>query len=216
MALMPGYRAPIKPGQRTNAGKPDSHGAEAERLSLATLHLYPLERVMHPVMNSLRTDLESGTRSRAKEIQSAHPLPINERPLDNEYAWKGNPQYPDGWLVEAHGDHVSKLLRRSLGRVVLRYLEEYVHDFGRWDDLARCLAQHRLQCGTLVPPRIGPLSSTRKPTRESSSPARWGTQLASARTPGRYPVLSLTSFYRVAAGRARAFGCASTPAVSCS
>ena len=30
--------------------------------------------------------------------QAAKPIPINERPLDNEYAWKGNPYQMDGWL----------------------------------------------------------------------------------------------------------------------
>jgi photosystem II stability/assembly factor-like uncharacterized protein len=36
-------------------------------------------------MNSLRPDLPK-------------PLPINQRPLDNEYEWKGDPYRLDGWL----------------------------------------------------------------------------------------------------------------------
>jgi hypothetical protein len=97
VALMPEYRAPIKPGHRTSPAAGVLHGAEAERLSLNTLHLYPLDRIMHPVMNSLRTDLERNPFARG-EILSAHPIPINQRPLDNEYAWKGNPYQMDGWF----------------------------------------------------------------------------------------------------------------------
>jgi photosystem II stability/assembly factor-like uncharacterized protein len=29
---------------------------------------------------------------------SARPIPINQRPLDNEYVWKGNPYQLDGWF----------------------------------------------------------------------------------------------------------------------
>ncbi len=97
LALLPEYRAPIKPGHRAAPADEIAHGADAERLSLETLHLYPLDRVMHPVMNSLRTDLERNPLSR-EGIQTARPIPINERPLDNEYAWKGNPYQMDGWF----------------------------------------------------------------------------------------------------------------------
>ena len=97
VALLPEYRAPIKPGHRAAPVGELSHGAEAERFSLETLHLYPVDRVMHPVMNSLRTDMERNPYAR-KEILSAQPIPMNLRPLDNEYAWKGNPYQMDGWL----------------------------------------------------------------------------------------------------------------------
>jgi hypothetical protein len=97
LALLPEYRAPAKPGHRAAGKGAILHGAEAERLSLATLHLYPLDRVMHPVMNSLRTEVEQNPFAR-EQILSANPLPINERPVDNEYAWKGNPYQMDGWL----------------------------------------------------------------------------------------------------------------------
>ena len=97
VALTPEYRSPIKPGHRAAPINGIPHGAEAERLALATLHLYPLDRVLHPVMNSRRTDIERNPFVR-REIQSAHPLPINQRPLDNEYAWKGNPYQMDGWF----------------------------------------------------------------------------------------------------------------------
>jgi len=35
---------------------------------------------------------------RQRQKQSAKPIPIDQRPLDNEYAWKGNPYAMDGWL----------------------------------------------------------------------------------------------------------------------
>jgi hypothetical protein len=73
--------------------------AEALRLANETLRLYTTDRVMRPVMNSLRSDLEANPfADRAGQRQAAKPLPINVRPLDNEYAWKGNPYQMDGWL----------------------------------------------------------------------------------------------------------------------
>ena len=53
-------------------------------------------------MNSIRTDFEMSPfpdRSGAK--QALKPVPIDRRPLDNEYAWKGNPYAVDGWLKPA-------------------------------------------------------------------------------------------------------------------
>jgi len=97
LALLPEYRAPNKPGQRTTGVASISHSTEAEQTALETLHLYPLDRVLHPVMNSPRADLERNPFSRGAS-QSARPIPINQRPLDNEYAWKGNPYQLDGWL----------------------------------------------------------------------------------------------------------------------
>lgn len=78
------------------------HRAAALDLANETLRLYPTDRVMRPVMNSLRSDLErSPFADRAGQKQAAKPVPINERPLDNEYAWKGNPYQLDGWLKPA-------------------------------------------------------------------------------------------------------------------
>ena len=79
-----------------------SRREEAVRLANETLRLYPTDRVMRPVMNSLRRDLETNPfADRMGQKQSAKPIPINERPLDNEYAWKGNPYQMDGWLKPA-------------------------------------------------------------------------------------------------------------------
>ncbi len=53
-------------------------------------------------MNSLRRDLETNPfADRMGQKQSAKPIPIDQRPLDNEYAWKGNPYQLDGWLKPA-------------------------------------------------------------------------------------------------------------------
>jgi hypothetical protein len=53
-------------------------------------------------MNSLRSDLETNPfADRAGQKQAAKPVPIDRRPLDNEYAWKGNPYQMDGWLKPA-------------------------------------------------------------------------------------------------------------------
>jgi len=96
-AMLPEYRAPKKPGVAAAAPGDIPHGDEATKLALDTLRLYPVDRVLRPVMNSLRSDIERNTFSRNESL-SARPIPINQRPLDNEYAWKGNPYQMDGWL----------------------------------------------------------------------------------------------------------------------
>ena len=56
---------------------------------------------MHPVMNSIRKDIEviaAPGRGGATQARALKPLPINVRPYDNEYAWKGNVYQLDGWL----------------------------------------------------------------------------------------------------------------------
>jgi hypothetical protein len=96
-ALVPDYRAPAKPGVAANGPRDIPHVGEAIRLAVETLRLYPVDRVLRPVMNSLRTDIEPNPFARGEKL-SARPIPINHRPLDNEYAWKGNPYQMDNWL----------------------------------------------------------------------------------------------------------------------
>ena len=96
-SLLPEYRAPTKPGVASANPADVAHGEEATRFALDTLRLFPVDRVFRPVMNSLRPDIERNTFSR-NEALSARPIPINQRPLDNEYSWKGNPYQLDGWL----------------------------------------------------------------------------------------------------------------------
>jgi len=55
--------------------------------ALETLRRYPLNKLFEPKMNSIRN------------IDRSRPLPIDERPIDNEYSWKGNPYQLDGWLA---------------------------------------------------------------------------------------------------------------------
>jgi hypothetical protein len=97
LSLLPEYRAPAKPGLAATAPDEIPNGNEAATLALDSLHLYPVDRVLRPVMNSLRPDIERNPFARNESL-SAHPIPINQRPLDNEYAWKGNPYQLDGWL----------------------------------------------------------------------------------------------------------------------
>ncbi len=82
-----------------NGQEPLPHTQESLALSIDTLRRYPADRVMHPVMNSIRPEIEMNPfvdRGNAK--QALKPVPIDQRPLDNEYAWKGNPYQVDGWL----------------------------------------------------------------------------------------------------------------------
>jgi hypothetical protein len=75
------------------------HGVEGLRLANETLKLFPVDRVMRPVMNSIRKEIEiSPYRDRDGQRQALKPIPINERPLDNEYAWKQSPYSLDGWI----------------------------------------------------------------------------------------------------------------------
>jgi hypothetical protein len=102
LALLPEYHAPAKPGQARAAQSTVPHAQESLQLSRETLRNYPVDRVMHPVMNSLRKEIElNPAADRQGQKQSARPIPINQRPLDNEYAWKGNPYQLDGWLKPA-------------------------------------------------------------------------------------------------------------------
>jgi hypothetical protein len=96
-ALLPDYQAPAKPGLLRVRSAEISHAEGARKMALETLHLYPFDRVLRPVMNTLRPDLERNPYARTAAL-SAHPIPINQRPLDNEYAWKGNPYQMDNWL----------------------------------------------------------------------------------------------------------------------
>jgi hypothetical protein len=99
LALLPEYRAPKKPGSSAATLGAVPHGEDALRLALESLKLFPIDRVFRPVMNSLRKELELNPNSSQRNgKQSAKPIPMNQRPLDNEYAWKGNPYQLDGWL----------------------------------------------------------------------------------------------------------------------
>lgn len=75
------------------------HAGESLRLSRETLNLYPIDRVLRPVMNSARKDVELNPYANEKGPKlTVKVLPINQRPKDNEYEWKGNPYQADGWL----------------------------------------------------------------------------------------------------------------------
>jgi hypothetical protein len=102
LALLPEHRAPLKPGVGRGVPSAIPHGEEALRLARDTLRDFPVDRVLRPVMNSLRADVERNPSvDRQGQPQSARPIPIERRPLDNEYAWKGNPYQMDGWLKPA-------------------------------------------------------------------------------------------------------------------
>ncbi len=75
------------------------HAEESLKLSVDTLRRYPVDRTLHPVMNSIRADIQiSPFPDRGNAKQAVKPVPIDQRPLDNEYTWKGNPYQLDGWL----------------------------------------------------------------------------------------------------------------------
>jgi photosystem II stability/assembly factor-like uncharacterized protein len=63
--------------------------------SLWNLQTHPTCRVFQPRMNSIRADIEFHEADGRKE--ALNPLPVYERPSDNEYEWKGSPYRLDGW-----------------------------------------------------------------------------------------------------------------------
>jgi hypothetical protein len=80
--------------------KEPPHGKEALDLANESLRRYPVDRRMLPVMNSIRPEFEiSSFADRGRVKQGTKPVPMDQRPLDNEYAWKGNPYQLDGWLL---------------------------------------------------------------------------------------------------------------------
>lgn len=98
MSLVPEYRSADKRTQLpSDAAVP--HATEGLKLARQSLVEFPFDRVMHPVMNSLRSDIEINPFTKESgRLQAAKPLPMKDRPLDNEYVWKGNPYQLDGWL----------------------------------------------------------------------------------------------------------------------
>ena len=98
LALLPEYRAPRRAGVSSAAPQAVAHGEEGLRLAAQTLKLFPIDRVLRPVMNSRRQAIERNPYAGERGSLSAKPIPTNQRPLDNEYTWKGNPYQLDGWL----------------------------------------------------------------------------------------------------------------------
>lgn len=98
LALLPEYRDPARQN-RNAADSSVPHAAEGLKLAKQSLEQFPLDRVMHPVMNSLRKEIELNPFTvKDGRPQAANPLPMKDRPHDNEYVWKGNPYQLDGWL----------------------------------------------------------------------------------------------------------------------
>lgn len=52
---------------------------------------YPTNKVFQPRVNSIRHDIDFDNRT--------VPLPLSERPFDNEYDYKANPWKLDGWMA---------------------------------------------------------------------------------------------------------------------
>jgi len=103
LALLPEYRDPLK--QRSDSASSDkpeasvSHATEGLEFALHTLQNFPVDRVFRPVMGSLRSGVELNPHvSPGGAAMSMQPIPIQLRPYDNEYVWKGNPYQLDGNL----------------------------------------------------------------------------------------------------------------------
>jgi len=74
--------------------------SEAEREgALWDLRHWPTTRRYQPRLNSIRRDIKIAGRAGRRQV-AEEPLPMNERPMDNEYQWKGNPYALDGWLSQ--------------------------------------------------------------------------------------------------------------------
>jgi hypothetical protein len=99
LAALPEYRPVERPGATREAPAQVPHAEEGLRLSVETLARFPIDRVLRPVMNSLSGEIElNPLADRGGQRQAIRPVPMDRRPLDNEYEWKGNPYRLDGWL----------------------------------------------------------------------------------------------------------------------
>jgi photosystem II stability/assembly factor-like uncharacterized protein len=78
-------------GAQAGAGDLDREGA------LWDLRHWPTTRRYAPRMNSIRQDIEFIAAQGRRVARDA--LPMNERPMDNEYQWKGSPYALDRWLA---------------------------------------------------------------------------------------------------------------------
>lgn len=98
MALLPEYRDASRHAQNAaDSGVP--YAAEGLKLARQSMIEFPISRKLSPVMNSLRKDIELNPFTvKEGRPQAAKPLPMKDRPHDNEYVWKGNPYQLDGWL----------------------------------------------------------------------------------------------------------------------
>jgi photosystem II stability/assembly factor-like uncharacterized protein len=67
---------------------------DADENSVKTLKLFPPDKIVHPVMNSVKSEWQGYARG----SKSAIPVPMGTRPLDNDFEWKGSPYRLDGWL----------------------------------------------------------------------------------------------------------------------
>ena len=99
---------------------------------LRTLRLFPTDRVVKPVMLSLDP--------KWRRLAGA-PLPINVRPLDNEYEWKNDGTRLDGWLAErvvsldlAPEDPTVRVAVSDAGQIY-RSLDDGLH----WENITRGL-----------------------------------------------------------------------------
>jgi len=123
LALLPEFK---QPGGGATSLEAVPHAAEGLQLGLETLAQYPLERVLRPVMGSLRPGVELNPHVEQGRPQSVTPVPIQLRPHDNEYEWKANPYQLDGWLTPRHVHGVFG--RRSAGRLVYRFPKSRLDD----------------------------------------------------------------------------------------
>lgn len=79
-------------GAQPGSGDFDCEGA------LWDLRHWPLTRRYQPRMNSIRRDIEFVSNEEGHRV-AKNPLPMNERPKDNEYQWKSSPYALNGWLA---------------------------------------------------------------------------------------------------------------------
>jgi len=62
--------------------------------SIETLRLFPADKIVKPTMNSIKAEWQKYAQGKKSTV----PVPINIRPLDNDFEWKASPFRLDGWL----------------------------------------------------------------------------------------------------------------------
>ncbi len=137
------------------------HGETGLQQALETLQNFPVDRVFRPVMGSLRQGVRLNPHvENGRPAVSLDPIPIQLRPYDNEYAWKGDPYRLDGnlkphvtsmqfshddsqvawfsdssgraWMTRDHGEHWTNISSSMMGASVSGLLASRTRTWVLW------------------------------------------------------------------------------------
>jgi hypothetical protein len=146
---------------------------DEQRLQAAIQNLrdYPTDKIFRPKMNSIRPEVKK-VGGLAEE-----PLPMYERPLDNEYEWKNNPYSLDGWMsreiasIDAAPEDPAVIYAADQQGSLYRSLD----GDKTWEDISAVLAGARVRSVAASIPRmrIVFVATDRGVYRSTNGGTRW-------------------------------------------